>query len=119
MEGRHALVPVRKRKKRPVTDASYAAMLIRMSLGYAKRIGANRGALAFLRDIEEANRDAVNLGIYMAHYRDDGESASLAEIGRELGISKQAVAKRVNLGREVADRLQLEGKLPPREVTAS
>jgi hypothetical protein len=113
MTGRHSrdLVPARKRRKRPTTTASYAGMLQRMHWAYGKRVGADPGALAYLRDIEDTARDSMNLGIYLCHYRDDGQAASLAEIGRALGITKQAAAKRVNLGREVADRMEAQGKL--------
>lgn len=118
MPGRHSkdLVPLRKRPKRPTTDASYAGMLRRMHFGYAKRIGADPDALEHLRSIEDAARDAVNLGIFFAHCRSDGQAASLSAIGDALGVSKQAIAKRVNLGREVADRLEAQGKLTSRPV---
>lgn len=118
MTGRHSrdLVPLRKRKKRETTDASYAGMLKRMHFGYAKRIGTDPDALEHLRGIEEAARDAVNLGIYFANQRTDGQAASLSAIGDVMGVSKQAIAKRVNLGREVADRLEAQGKLTARPV---
>jgi hypothetical protein len=102
MPGRHRTVARRKR----VTESSeYAAMLMRMIYGYGVRVGEDPAGLAHLRDLEAAMRDAVNIGIYAANKLED-RPYSINEIAAILGVSKQAVHKRVQLGEQVFNRLE-------------
>lgn len=89
-----------RRRKRTTTTDQYAAMLTRMVRAYGTRIGAEPAeGLAHLRELEQAMTDAVNLGIYTAN-RAGGHS--LNELADTLGVSKQAVSKRVGLGEQIA-----------------
>jgi hypothetical protein len=101
MPGRHR-VPARR--KREYESSEYAAMLVRMIYAYGARIAEDPAALAHLRDIEAALRDATNAGIAGANRRPD-QPYSLAEIADIYGVSRQAVHKRVRLGEAVLGRL--------------
>jgi len=100
--GRHAAGKGRHR----ITETSdYIAFMLRVVNRYGERVGEDPAALAHLRDIEAALRDAVNLGIYTANkapYR----PYSIGEIGAILGVSKQAAHKRVGLGEAVHRRAE-------------
>jgi hypothetical protein len=102
MPGRHRL-PARRR--RDVETSEYAAMMTRIILGYGNRIAQDPAALVHLRDLEAAMRDAVNLGIYAANKFGD-RPYSINEMAAILGISKQAVHKRVQLGQAVWNALE-------------
>jgi hypothetical protein len=107
MPGRHrAPSPSERRReaRRIVETSEYAAMMIRVAYGYGRRVSDDPAGLAHLRSIEDALRDAVNLGIFQAN--EGGKVPySLSEIGRVLEISKEAVFKRKRLGEQVAIRL--------------
>ncbi len=106
MTGRHARTKAIQRPRRRVTEASeYAAMMMRIIYGYGSRIGQDPAALAHLRDLEAGMRDAVNVGIYAANKLED-RPYSINEIAAILGVSKQAVHKRVQLGEQVFTRLE-------------
>jgi hypothetical protein len=91
---------IHRRKRKPTTTDDYAAMLTRMVRAYGRRIGQDHKAgLGHLRDLEAELTDAVNLGIYTAN-RVSG--VSINQLAAELGVSKQAVHKRVGLGELVA-----------------
>jgi hypothetical protein len=104
MSGRHAAPSERQRRREGrVTETSdYVAGLTRMLDAYGRRIGEDPAALAHLRDLEGALRDAVNVGIYLAnkgpgHY-------SINEQAAILGITKQSVHARVKAGEAVFRR---------------
>ena len=80
-------------------------MLMRMIYGYGVRVGEDPAGLAHLRDLETAMRDAVNIGIYAANKLED-RPYSINEIAAILGVSKQAVHKRVQLGEQVFNQLE-------------
>lgn len=107
MTGRHARPgPLQRRRERRVSESSdYAAMLIRVLYGYGYRVSEDPAALAHLREIEAALRDAVNLGIYGANKLGE-RPYSINELGAILGVSKQAIHKRARLGEEVFTRLE-------------
>lgn len=85
-----------RRTRRETETSDYVAMLIRMFNGYGDRIADDPAALVHLGDLENAWRDAVNMGIFRAN---SGETKySTPEIGRMLGVSHQAIGKRVKLG---------------------
>ena len=102
MPGRHRALT---RRKRATESSEYAAMLMRIIYGYGARIGQDPAALAHLRDLEAGMRDAVNLGIYAANRLED-RPYSINEIAAIMGVSKQAVHKRVQLGEQVYARLE-------------
>lgn len=79
--------------------SDYVAFLVRALHGYGRRIGHDPAALAHLREIEQALRDAVNLGCYLANQGTDHYSQN--EQARILGVSRQAIAKRIGLGEAV------------------
>lgn len=79
--------------------SDYVAFLVRALHGYGRRIGDDPAALVHLREIEQALRDAVNLGCYLANQGPDHYSQN--EQARVLGVSRQAVAKRIGLGEDV------------------
>jgi hypothetical protein len=99
MAGRHTSRSV-QRRKRNTESSEYAAMMMRIIYGYGYRIAEDPAALAHLRDLEAGMRDAVNLGIYAANKLGD-RPYSINEIAAMMGISKQAVHKRVQLGEAV------------------
>jgi predicted transcriptional regulator len=89
-----------RRRKRTTSADDYATMLTRMMASYGKRIGDDPAAsLAHLRDLESALTDATNHGLYLAN-KVGGHSIN--ELADHLGVSKQAVFKRVGLGAEIA-----------------
>lgn len=84
-----------------VTETSdYVAFLQRIVIGYGDRIADDPAALAHLRDLEALLTDQVNRGIWEANARDGGYSQN--EIAAILGVSRQAVAKRIGLGEAAA-----------------
>src|SRR5258707_5117259 len=102
MTGRHARPSPaqRRREARRITETSdYAAMMIRVVYGYGARIGDDPAALAHLRGIEAALRDAVNMGIFTANTAGT-RPYSLGEIAAILGITRQGIHKRGRLGEE-------------------
>ena len=95
MEGRH-------RKRRPTTTDDYAAMARRILRAYGRRIGEDPEAgLTHLRGLEAELADAVNVGIYTANKVGGHSINQLADV---LGVSKQAVHKRVGMGEQVAQQ---------------
>lgn len=103
MAGRHSRSVARR--KRTTESSEYAAMLLRMIYGYGYRVGQDPAALAHLRDLEAAMKDAVNVGIYAANKLED-RPYSINEIAAIMGVSKQAIHKRVQLGEQVFLRLE-------------
>jgi hypothetical protein len=100
----------RKRKRKPTTTEDYAAMLVRMLRSYGPRIGQDPAAgLEKLREIEAELTSAVNTGLYLANKTGGHSVNELADI---LGVSKQAIHKRVQAGEAAARK-------PPRPVRHS
>src|SRR5437879_6328324 len=86
--------------------SDYVAFLRRAIYGYGRRIGDDPAALVHLRELEETLRDAVNLGTYLANKGRDRYSQN--EQAAILGVSRQAVAKRISFGEAVHVRLEAE-----------
>jgi hypothetical protein len=107
MAGRHARPGrlARRQERRQTETSEYVAMMIRILYGYGYRVSQDPAALAHLRDLEAALRDAVNLGIFGANKLGD-RPYGISTIAAVLGVSKQAVAKRVHLGEDVFVRLE-------------
>jgi len=92
------------RRKRETSTDQYAAMLHRMLASYTRRIAADPGTgLPHLHALEAAMTDAMNLGIWQANQIGGHSLNQLADV---LGCSKQAVYKRVQLGKQVAAERQ-------------
>lgn len=89
----------RRRARRDVETSDYVAFLKRAIYGYGGRIGDDPAALVHLRELEDALRDAVNLGCYLANKGPDRYSQN--EQARILGVKRQAIAKRIGLGEQV------------------
>ena len=90
----------RKRKRKPTSAGDYAAMMRRMIRNYARRAGEDPMAeLANLRAIEAELHEAVNNGVYVANKTGGHSVNELAEV---LGVSKQAIHKRVQAGEAAA-----------------
>jgi hypothetical protein len=96
---------VRRQERRKTETAEFVAMLIRMLYAYGYRVSQDPADLGYLRDLEAAFRDAVNLGIFGANRAGD-RPYGIGTIGAVLGVSKQAIAKRVKAGEEVLVRLE-------------
>jgi len=107
MAGRHARPGrlARRQDRRQTETSEYVAMMIRILYGYGYRVSQDPAALAHLRDLEAALRDAVNLGIFGANKLGD-RPYGINTIGAILGVSKQAAAKRVHAGEAVFVRLE-------------
>jgi hypothetical protein len=92
-----------KRGPQRVTETSdYVAMMTRIINAFGDRIATDPAALAHLRDLQEVLTDQVNRGIFEANkgkYR-----YSQNEMAAILGISRQAMAKRIRLGESVYAR---------------
>lgn len=97
---RDGMPGLHRKRKRPTGDGEYAAMLGRMITAYGKRVGADpAAALPHLRELEQALTDNVNFGIWQANKVGGHSVNQLADV---LGVSKQAIFKRVTLGEQVA-----------------
>jgi hypothetical protein len=107
MSGRHAAPGrlQRRQERRKTETAEFAAMLTRMLYAYGYRVSQDPADLGYLRDLEAAFRDAVNLGIYAANKLGD-RPYGIGEIGKILGITKQSVHARVKAGEDVYVRLE-------------
>jgi HTH domain len=85
-----------RRRKRATTTGDYAAMLRRMVHAYGKRIGQDPEAgLTHLRELEAELAAAVNVGIFTAN---KVGGVSINQLADMLGVSKQAIHKRVEAG---------------------
>ncbi|MGH3189701.1 MAG: hypothetical protein ACRDOL_21055 [Streptosporangiaceae bacterium] len=98
MAGKH------RASKRITETSDYVAFLVRILVGYGDRIAADPVALAHLRDLQAALTDQVNRGIFEANQGQDRYSQN--EIARVLGVSRQAIAKRIALGELVYARIR-------------
>jgi hypothetical protein len=106
MAGKHRRSDDAQKPRTPrVTETSdYVAMMKRIILGYGQRVGADPVALVHLRELQQAFVDATNLGMFYANRGDSHYSQN--EQAAILGVSRQAIAKRIGLGEEVHVRLE-------------
>jgi len=102
--GRHRRTAPQRRARRVTETSEFAAFLTRTLYAYGHRVGGDPAALVHLRDLESTFRDAVNLGVYLANQGAD--HYGINSIAAMLGVSKQAVHKRVKLGEAVYVRLE-------------
>jgi hypothetical protein len=98
----------RHRLRRSTETSSYVAMLERMIYAYGQRIADDPAALVHFRELEQAMRNAVNLGIHGANKIADsnGSRYSINEMAAILGVSKQAIHVRVGQGADVHAMLE-------------
>ena len=76
-----------------VDNDAFASFVRRIMKAYAKRIGdGDIGALADLAAVRDAVDDALAAAV--ANLRAEPHAYSWTQIGRELGITKQAAMKR-------------------------
>lgn len=99
MAGRHAATGRHRRTGRVRETSEYAAFTLRVLAGYGDRVAADPAALVHLADILAYAQQEANRGIYLANAGE--QSYSQNEIARILGVSRQAVAKRIEQGRAV------------------
>lgn len=99
MAGRHT----RSRSAQRVTETSdYVGMMLRVITAFGDRIGEDPAALVHLREVEAALTDQVNRGVFLANAQQDGYSQN--HMAAMLGVSRQAIAKRIGLGQAVYTR---------------
>lgn len=79
--------------------SDYVAFLTRSLIAWGDRVAADPAALVHLRELESTLRDQTNRGIWEANRRG---RYSERDMGAILGMSHQAVHKRVGLGELVA-----------------
>lgn len=96
MTGRHAAA---ERPRKAVETSDYVAFLTRSLIAWGDRVAADPAALVHLRELESTLRDQTNRGIWEANRRG---RYSERDMGAILGMSHQAVHKRVGLGELVA-----------------
>ena len=99
MAGKHRAP---RRSQRITETSDYVAMLTRIIAAYGDRVAADPVALAHLRDLETALTEQVNRGIFEANKSSAHYSQN--EMARILGVSRQAIAKRIGLGEQVYAR---------------
>jgi hypothetical protein len=114
MNGRHRAGTA---PQRTTETSDYVAMMTRIIGSFGDRIAQDPAALVHLADLETALRDAVNRGIFEANRSTRHYSQN--EIGAILGVSRQAVARRVGLGELVyAAMMQARGAGPVIRIAA-
>ncbi|HEY2309481.1 MAG TPA: hypothetical protein VGI05_26685 [Streptosporangiaceae bacterium] len=86
-----------KHRARPRTETSdYVAMMTRLISAWGDRVAADPAALVHLRDLHQQLTDATNRGMFEANRGQARYSHS--DMAAILGVSRQAVAKRIGLG---------------------
>jgi hypothetical protein len=96
MTGRHAAA---KRPRRETETSDYVAFMTRAMVAWGDRIAADPAALVHMRELTATLADQTNRGIWEANRRGRYSEREMAAI---LGVSHQAVHKRVHLGELVA-----------------
>jgi hypothetical protein len=99
MAGKHR---ARRGPQRVTETSDYVAMMTRIIAAFGDRIAADPVALAHLRDLQAALIEQTNRGIFEANKSSAHYSQN--EIARILGVSRQAIAKRIALGEQVYAR---------------
>ena len=91
--------PARRGPQRITETSDYVAMMTRIITAFGDRIATDPAALAHLRDLQDVLTDQVNRGIFEANK--GRNSYSQNEMAAILGISRQAIAKRIGRGETV------------------
>ena len=93
------------RHRRTQTETSdFVAMMHRFTIAWGDRVAADPAALVHLEGLMTALVDQTNRGVFEANRGEQHYSQS--EMGRFLGVSRQAVAKRIGLGERAYALLQ-------------
>lgn len=109
MTGRHR-AGAKERAPRVTETSDYVAFMTRLMIGWGDRIAADPAALVHLRELEVTFTQQTNRGIWEANERGAYSQNHMASI---LGVSRQAVAKRITLGQTAAAAIaQLRGAGP-------
>jgi ribosomal protein S20 len=93
---------VRRGPQRVTETSDYVAMMTRIITAFGDRVASDPAALAHLRDLQDVLADQVNRGIFEANK--GRNHCSQNEMAAILGISRQAIAKRIGLGETVYAR---------------
>lgn len=99
MAGRHR---TGNKAQRIVETSDYVAMMTRIITAYGDRIAADPVALAHLRDLQATLAEQVNRGVFQANKSSAHYSQN--EMAAILGVSRQAIAKRIGLGEQAYAR---------------
>lgn len=87
------------RPKRAVETSDYVAFMTRSMISWGDRIAIDPAALVHLHELQETLTQQTNRGIWEANERGQYSQNHMASI---LGVSRQAVAKRISLGQLAA-----------------
>lgn len=85
----------RHRAGRVVETSDYVAFMTRAMVAWGDRIASDPAALVHLRELEQTLAQQTNRGMWEANRREQYSQNHMASI---LGVSRQAVAKRIGLG---------------------
>lgn len=101
MPGKHRMSKEKgaKRAPRAVETSEYVAFMTRILIGWGDRVAADPAALVHLRELQETLGQQTNRGIWEANERGRYSQNHMAAI---LGVSRQAVAKRIREGQLTA-----------------
>ncbi|MEV5753739.1 hypothetical protein AB0L00_38465 [Actinoallomurus sp. NPDC052308] len=95
-----------RRTVRATETSEYAAFVLRVLKSLGDRIADDPAMLAHIPAIQQAVTDNINRGIYTAKNK-DWQPYSLAEMGRIMGCSYQAIQQRVERGQAAHVKLQV------------
>lgn len=96
MTGRHAAPGARQGRAQRVTETSdYVAMLERLLIAWGDRVADDPAALVHLRELEATLVQQTNRGVWEANRRGAYSQNHMAAL---LGVTRQAIAKRIGLG---------------------
>jgi hypothetical protein len=94
-----------RRAARTTETSEYAAFVLRVIKSLGDRIADDPAMLAHIPAIQQAITDNINRGIYTANNK-TWQPYSLAEMGRIMGCSYQAIQQRRTRGETVHVKLQ-------------
>lgn len=94
MTGRHR-AGGQERPRRVTETSDYVAFMTRVIVGWGDRIATDPAALVHLRELEATLTQQTNRGVWEANEAGQYSQSHMAAI---LGVSRQAVAKRITLG---------------------
>lgn len=97
MKGRHhAGTALQQRPPRVTETSDFVAMLRRLFNAWGDRVGQDPAALVHLAELVAELERQTNRGIFVANRGQDHYSQR--DIGRILGLTRQAIAHRIKLG---------------------
>jgi hypothetical protein len=98
MPGKHR-ADAKRQPARVVETSDYVAFMTRVMIGWGDRVASDPAALVHLRELELTLTQQTNRGVWEANERGQYSQNHMAAI---LGVSRQAVAKRIGLGQMAA-----------------